>query len=206
MIHGTCKKWLMAVVLGTMIGEAVAQVNYVEPPVMGWSSWNTYRVHISEDLIKRQADAMVSQGLNEVGYRYVNIDDGFFGYRDEKGVLHTHPERFPNGMKVVADYIHSLGLKAGIYPEYFSEHLPVGLSGYVGQWPGTFLENQFGYKSIVGIGEIHHFQEHVSFGFCRRRSLQRYGHAGDRTRAETGGGRDTFRYVVYLEFPASDRL
>lgn len=117
MIHGTCKKWLMAVALGIMIGEAVAQVNHVEPPLMGWSSWNTYRVNISEDLIKKQADAMISQGLNEVGYRYVNIDDGFFGYRDEKGVLHTHPERFPNGMKVVADYIHSLGLKAGIYSE-----------------------------------------------------------------------------------------
>ena len=117
MIHGTCKKWLMAVALGIMIGKAVAQVNHVEPPLMGWSSWNTYRVNISEDLIKKQADAMVSQGLNEVGYRYVNIDDGFFGYRDEKGVLHTHPERFPNGMKVVADYIHSLGLKAGIYSE-----------------------------------------------------------------------------------------
>ena len=88
-----------------------------EPPIMGWSSWNTYRINISEDLIKRQAEAMVSLGLKDAGYRYINIDDGFFGYRDEKGVLQTHPERFPNGVKGVADYIHRLGLKAGIYSD-----------------------------------------------------------------------------------------
>lgn len=48
------------------------------PPVMGWSSWNTYRVNISESLIKKQADAMVSLGLKDAGYSYINIDDGFF--------------------------------------------------------------------------------------------------------------------------------
>lgn len=84
---------------------------------MGWSSWNTYRVNINEALIRTQADAMVRQGLQEAGYRFVNIDDGFFGWRDKEGVLHTHPERFPYGMKGIADYIHSLGLKAGIYSE-----------------------------------------------------------------------------------------
>lgn len=88
-----------------------------EPPIMGWSSWNTYRVNINEVLIRTQADAMVRQGLQEAGYRFVNIDDGFFGWRDKEGVLHTHPERFPDGMKGIADYIHSLGLKAGIYSE-----------------------------------------------------------------------------------------
>lgn len=93
------------------------QVRSIDPPIMGWSSWNTYRVNINEDLIKKQADAMVSQGLKEVGYSFVNVDDGFFGYRDEKGVLHAHAERFPNGMKPIADYIHSLGLKAGLYSE-----------------------------------------------------------------------------------------
>lgn len=87
------------------------------PPLMGWSSWNTYRVNISEELIKNQADALVRQGLKDVGYIYVNIDDGFFGGRDEQGQMTYHRERFPNGMKVVSDYIHSLGLKAGIYAE-----------------------------------------------------------------------------------------
>lgn len=86
-------------------------------PIMGWSSWNTYRVNISDSLIRKQADAMVAQGLKEVGYTYINIDDGFFGYRDEEGNLCTHPQRFPNGMKGIADYIHSKGLKAGIYSD-----------------------------------------------------------------------------------------
>ncbi len=88
-----------------------------DPPIMGWSSWNTYHVNISEKLIKAQADALVKHGLKEVGYTYINIDDGFFGYRDESGRMHAHPDRFPNGMKVVSDYIHSLGLKAGIYSD-----------------------------------------------------------------------------------------
>ncbi len=86
-------------------------------PTMGWSSWNTYRVNISEQLIKRQADAMVKKGLADAGYRYVNIDDGYFGGRDADGRLLTHPQRFPNGLKPVVDHIHSLGLKAGIYSD-----------------------------------------------------------------------------------------
>ncbi|MBQ9499075.1 MAG: alpha-galactosidase, partial [Bacteroidaceae bacterium] len=72
------------------------------PPLMGWSSWNTYHVNISEALIKSQADAMVSTGLKDAGYLYINTDDGFFGWRDETGLMHTHPDRFPNGMKPVA--------------------------------------------------------------------------------------------------------
>lgn len=86
-------------------------------PIMGWSSWNTYRVNISDTLIRKQADAMVEKGLKDMGYTYINIDDGFFGYRDALGEMHPHPQRFPDGMKVVADYIHALGLKAGIYSD-----------------------------------------------------------------------------------------
>ncbi|MCM1516811.1 MAG: alpha-galactosidase [Paraprevotella sp.] len=88
-----------------------------DPPTMGWSSWNTYRVNISTDIICRQADAMASTGLKQAGYTYINIDDGFFGGRDETGRLYTHPDRFPNGLKPVVDYIHSLGFKAGIYSD-----------------------------------------------------------------------------------------
>lgn len=90
----------------------------IERPTMGWSSWNTYRVNINETLIKSQADACVKLGLRDAGYKYINIDDGFFGGRDMKtGHLLIHPIRFPNGIKPVADYIHSLGLKAGIYSD-----------------------------------------------------------------------------------------
>ena len=67
-----------------------------DPPTMGWSSWNTYRVNISDKLIMKQADAMSRNGLKEVGYKYINIDDGYFGGRDASGKLITHPVRFPN--------------------------------------------------------------------------------------------------------------
>ena len=87
-------------------------------PTMGWSSWNTYYVNINENIIKKQADAMASKGFKTVGYKYINIDDGFFGGRDKStGKLIIHPTRFPNGLKPVADYIHSKGLKAGIYSD-----------------------------------------------------------------------------------------
>ena len=84
---------------------------------MGWSSWNTFAVNISEDIIKGQADAMVSQGLKDAGYMYINIDDGFQYGRTSDGKVRIHPQRFPNGLKVVSDYIHSKGLKAGIYSD-----------------------------------------------------------------------------------------
>ena len=87
-------------------------------PTMGWSSWNTYGVNINDALIRRQADAMVSTGLKDVGYDHINIDDGFFGGRNtETGELLIHPTRFPHGLKPVADYIHQKGLKAGIYSD-----------------------------------------------------------------------------------------
>ncbi|MBR7031482.1 MAG: alpha-galactosidase [Prevotella sp.] len=89
-----------------------------EGPTMGWSSWNSFGVNIDESLIKKQADAMVSKGLKDVGFDHINIDDGYFGGRDKSdGHLLIHPSRFPNGLKVVADYIHEKGLKAGIYSD-----------------------------------------------------------------------------------------
>jgi len=86
-------------------------------PLMGWSSWNTFAVDISESIILDTARAMATNGLSAAGYRYVNIDDGFFGGRDSAGHLQIHPTRFPNGLKPVVDGIHALGLKAGIYSE-----------------------------------------------------------------------------------------
>ena len=85
---------------------------------MGWSSWNTYRVAISDSLIMQQADAMVSLGLKKAGYSFINIDDGYFGGRDVKtGQLLVHPTRFSHGLKPVVEHIHKLGLKAGIYSD-----------------------------------------------------------------------------------------
>ena len=86
-------------------------------PMMGWSSWNNFRVDINEQVMKAQADAMVLTGLKKAGYNFINMDDGFFGGRNEKGELLVHAKRFPSGMKALADYIHSKGLKAGIYSD-----------------------------------------------------------------------------------------
>ncbi len=84
---------------------------------MGWSSWNHFHIDISEQLIREQADAMVASGMKDAGYSFINIDDGYFGGRDSNGNLLSHPEKFPSGMKSLADHIHSKGLKAGIYSD-----------------------------------------------------------------------------------------
>ena len=86
-------------------------------PLMGWSSWNTFGVDISESIILETARAMATNGLKDAGYTYVNIDDGFFWGHGEDGILRFHPQRFPNGMKPTVDGIHALGLKAGIYSD-----------------------------------------------------------------------------------------
>jgi len=86
-------------------------------PLMGWASWNNYHINIDEDIIKKQADFMVSSGMQDAGYTFINIDDGFFGGRDSLGNLIAHPKRFPSGMRNLSDYIHSKGLKAGIYSD-----------------------------------------------------------------------------------------
>ena len=85
-------------------------------PPMGWNSWNTFALEINEQLVKDVADLFVSLGLKEAGYEYVVIDDGWMAMeRDPAGNLLPHPEKFPNGIKALADYIHSKGLKFGIY-------------------------------------------------------------------------------------------
>ena len=106
---------LTAVAFITIAQIAFAQTS--NAPTMGWSSWNTYRVAISDSLIRHQADCMVATGLKDAGYKYINIDDGFQGGRADDGQLKINLKRFPYGLKPVADYIHSLGLKAGIYSD-----------------------------------------------------------------------------------------
>lgn len=82
---------------------------------MGWNSWNHFGCDVIAKLIKEMADAMVSSGMKKAGYEYVVIDDCWQVAWDESGRIVVDPEGFPNGMKEVADYVHSLGLKFGIY-------------------------------------------------------------------------------------------
>lgn len=109
-------KKIMSLVLCAAMSATTATAQ--DGPTMGWSSWNTFALNISESIIKGQADAMVSKGLFDAGYDHINIDDGYFGGRDaETGQLKIHPTRFKNGLKPVVDYIHEKGLKAGIYSD-----------------------------------------------------------------------------------------
>jgi alpha-galactosidase len=85
-------------------------------PPMGWNSWNTFGGEIHEDLIRQTADAMVAEGLKDAGYQYLVIDDLWEApKRDKRGQLVPDPEKFPSGMKKLANYVHGKGLKFGIY-------------------------------------------------------------------------------------------
>ncbi|WP_091216497.1 glycoside hydrolase family 27 protein [Mucilaginibacter gossypiicola] len=95
--------------------QSTAQVT--KAPIMGWSSWNNFRVNIDEQMLRQQADAMITSGLYDAGYRFINIDDGYFGGRDMNGKLFVDTRKFPSGMKALVDYIHSKKLKAGIYTD-----------------------------------------------------------------------------------------
>ena len=87
----------------------------IKPP-MGWNSWNTFGKDINDSLIRQIADTMVEKGYLEAGYEYLIIDDCWsLKERDASGSLVPDPEKFPHGMKAVADYVHSKGLKFGMY-------------------------------------------------------------------------------------------
>jgi alpha-galactosidase len=90
-------------------------------PPMGWNSWNKFACNVDEKMIRGIADVMVSSGMKEAGYTYVNIDDCWHGDRDSLGFIHPDPQRFPSGMKALADYVHAKGLKLGIYSDAGSQ-------------------------------------------------------------------------------------
>jgi alpha-galactosidase len=91
--------------------------NLAPTPPMGWNSWNTFQTNISEQLVKGIADVMVSSGMKDAGYTYLVLDDGWMAMeRDPKtGDLVPDPKKFPNSLKPVIDYVHSKGLKFGLY-------------------------------------------------------------------------------------------
>src|SRR3954470_9411301 len=85
--------------------------NLALTPPMGWNSWNTFQTNINEKLVIETVDKLISSGMKDAGYTYLVLDDGWMAMeRDANGNLVPDPAKFPNGMKVVADYIHSKGL------------------------------------------------------------------------------------------------
>nr|WP_239461986.1 glycoside hydrolase family 27 protein [Occallatibacter savannae] len=93
--------------------EKVPYNGLAKTPPMGWNSWNLFAEKVDDKIVRTMADAMISSGMKDAGYIYINIDDTWEGTRDENGVLHTN-HKFPD-MKALADYVHSKGLKIGIY-------------------------------------------------------------------------------------------
>lgn len=86
-------------------------------PPMGWNSWNKFQTNINEQMVMQIADAMISSGMKATGYTYIVLDDGWMAMERDSitGNLIADPKKFPRGMKVVADYVHSKGLKFGLY-------------------------------------------------------------------------------------------
>lgn len=104
------------VVLCSLVSANAASAqesNVAATPPMGWNSWNHFAGKIDDATVRAQADAMVSSGMKDAGYVYINIDDTWEGERDAQGVIQTN-KKFPD-MKALADYVHSKGLKLGIY-------------------------------------------------------------------------------------------
>ncbi|RZC75193.1 hypothetical protein C5167_050678 [Papaver somniferum] len=115
-------------------------------PQMGWNSWNHFQCNIEEKLIKETADAMVSTGLAAVGYNYINLDDCWGELnRDSQGNLVPKASAFPSGIKALADYVHSKGLKLGIYSD-------AGISTCSKQMPGSLGHEEQDAKTFASWG------------------------------------------------------
>jgi alpha-galactosidase len=108
-------KWHLILVTALLISakaKAQKEVLAATPP-MGWNSWNHFAERVTDADVRAAADALVSSGMRDAGYVYVNIDDAWQGERDANGVIHAN-SKFPD-MKALTDYVHSKGLKIGIY-------------------------------------------------------------------------------------------
>ncbi|MFF3332377.1 ricin-type beta-trefoil lectin domain protein [Streptomyces sp. NPDC002888] len=126
---------------------------------MGWASWNSFAAKIDYNVIKKQVDAFVAAGLPAAGYKYINIDEGWWqGTRDSAGNITVDESEWPGGMSAIADYIHSKGLKAGIYTDagkdgcgyYFPTGRPAAPgSGSEGHYDQDMLQfSQWGFDFV----------------------------------------------------------
>ena len=86
-------------------------------PPMGWNSWNKFACNVREESVRKAADAMVKSGMKDAGYQYIVIDDCWAATRDADGNIVADPQKFPSGIKALADYVHAQGLKFGIYSD-----------------------------------------------------------------------------------------
>ena len=148
----------------TPVAASTRQIPVPTAP-MGWASWNSFAAVIDYNVIKGQVDAFVASGLPEAGYKYINIDEGWWqGTRDSAGNITVDEAEWPGGMKAIADYIHSKGLKAGIYTDagkdgcgyYFPTGRPAapgsGSEGHYGQDMLQFSQWGFDFVKVDWCG------------------------------------------------------
>jgi alpha-galactosidase len=147
--------------------QAGAQGLAATPP-MGWNSWNHFAEKVNDADVRAAADALVSSGMRDAGYIYVNIDDTWEGERDAQGVIHTN-SKFPD-MKALADYVHSKGLKLGIY----SSPGPKTCAGY----PGSYQHEEQDAKTYAAWGIDYLKYDSCSFGDIMKRES-----GGDRAKS-----------------------
>src|SRR5206468_5572786 len=102
---------LLAAALIAAGASAAGADGLASTPPMGWNSWNKFGCNVSEDMIRQMADGMVKSGMKDAGYQYVVIDDCWQVERAQSGNIVADAKRFPAGIKALADYVHSLGLK-----------------------------------------------------------------------------------------------
>jgi alpha-galactosidase len=113
-----CRILLVAIGIFIVGSSVRAEERLLAPtPPMGWNSWNKFGCDINEKVIRQAADQMVASGMKDAGYTYIVIDDCWHGQRDAHGDIQPDKERFPSGIKTLADYVHSRGLKFGIYSD-----------------------------------------------------------------------------------------
>jgi alpha-galactosidase len=118
-IYRNQKMYLFVLILSFHL-NLIAQATWedlAKTPPMGWNSWNTFRLDINEDVVKGIVDVFIEKGFKDAGYEYVVIDDGWQVSRDKNGNIIADSKKFPSGMKSLIDYIHSKGLKMGIYSD-----------------------------------------------------------------------------------------
>src|SRR5438477_6859 len=101
----------------SLLAQEKVSANLALTPPMGWNSWNKFQCNVNDAMIREMADAMVKSGMKDAGYQYVVIDDCWQVSRDAAGNIVADPQRFPSGIEALADYVHSLGLKFGIYSD-----------------------------------------------------------------------------------------
>ncbi len=162
--------WVTAIIALLPSTPAHAQTTLASTPPMGWNSWNHFAKKVTDADVRAAADALVASGMRDAGYIYVNIDDTWEGQRDAQGNIQTN-SKFPD-MKALADYVHSKGLKLGIY----SSPGPKTCAGY---------EGSYGHEQQDADTYAKWGVDYLKYDLCSYRNVMKTESNGDRQKAWT---------------------